>query len=169
MAQATNRRRVIRCFRSCRPSCALANATSTGQKQNTSPDNSRITTHARAICPVAMQRRARCIAPARAATTLHNHTKKTRKIAPTPRPTPRAARCGQLRAPRVLARARRAYDPLQLRAARMSYTRMNNPTRQTTRTNKSTKRRVTTASRTFRSPTSVAARSSSPSTRCPAS
>ena len=57
----------------------LADATSTGQKQNTSPDNSRITTHARAIRAVAMQRRARFIATTRAATQLHNHTKKTRK------------------------------------------------------------------------------------------
>jgi len=38
-----------------------------------------------------MQRRARVTATTRAATTLHNHTKKTRKIAPTLRgPTPRA-------------------------------------------------------------------------------
>jgi hypothetical protein len=49
-----------------------------GKKQNNRPPN-RITTRERHHCAQATQRRARCIATARAATTLHNHTKNTRK------------------------------------------------------------------------------------------
>ena len=61
----------------------------------------------------------RCIATARAATQATITQRRREKIAPTAHPTPRAARCGQLR-------ARRAYDPPRPRAARTTHARTNN-------------------------------------------
>ena len=98
---------------------ARAHATSTGQKQNIAAGPNH---NARASGTIEHKRcnAARGSSQPRVLQRSCTITQKRReKIAPTPHPTPRAARCGQLR-------ARRAYDPPRPRAARTTHARTNN-------------------------------------------